>query len=113
MLFLRGQGPHITGNHDLRALEEGLLEQGFQPWLELFVEVVEEYGACRRDLRDVGCRRLVQLTVAAGPDDGLDVDAVATDGGEHIANDAERIGDRDPVRGSRRARQQQGGERNN
>ena len=47
------------------------------------------------------------------PDDGLDVDTIATDIGEHIANDAERRDHRDPVRGSRRARQQQGGERDN
>src|SRR5947209_8631063 len=113
MLLLCGQRPHTTGNHDLRTLEKGLLEQGLQPWLELFVEVVEEYGACRRDRRDIGCRRLVQLTVATGPDDGLDVDTVATDVGEHIANDAERRDDRDPVRPPRRARQQQGGEHDN
>src|ERR1700731_4505268 len=68
-----------TGNHHLRTLEEGLLEQGVQPWLELFVEIVDEYCACRSDCRDVGCGRLVQLTVPAGPDDGLDLDMIATD----------------------------------
>jgi hypothetical protein len=36
---------------------------------------------------------------------------IATDVGEHIANDTERRDHRDPVRGSRRTRQQQDGQR--
>ena len=111
MLLLCGQRPHTAGNHHLCTLEEGLLEQGLQPWLELFAEVVDEYGACRSDRRDVSCGRLVQLTISAGLDDGLDVDMIAADVGEHIANDAECRDHRDPVRGLRRACQQQGSQR--
>src|SRR5580693_3883323 len=113
MLLLCGQGPHSTGNNDLRTLEEGLLEEGLQPGLELLVEVVDEYGACRSDGCDVGCGRLVQLTIPARPDDSLIGDMIATDVGQHIANHTERRDHRDPVCGSRPTRQQQGSQHDN
>ncbi len=113
MLLLCGQRPHTAGNHHLHALEEGLLEEGIEPGLELFVEVVEEDGAGRGDCRNIGGGRLVQLAVPARPDDGLDVDMIAADVGEHVGDNTECRDHRDPLRRSRRPGQQQDGKGDN
>jgi len=88
-LLSRVRTPRVT--NDLCPLEAGLLEQGLQPRLEFFVEIVDEYGGVPKRLsRQSAAVGWYNSQSPPGPTDGLDVDTIATDIGEHIANDAER-----------------------
>ena len=106
MLLLCGPGPRAAADDDLRAVEASLFEQGLEPGLELLVEVVDEDGTCRSDRRNIGSGRLVQLTVAARPNQSFDLETIAADIREHVANDAECGDHGNAVRGVHRCHRQ-------
>ena len=111
MLLLRGQRPDRAAYHHFRAGEARLFQQGLEPGLEFFIEVVDEDRARGCNGSHVCRGGAVQLAIAASPDDRPDVEAIAADIGEHISKDAERRDHRDRLGDRRRADQQQRGNR--
>ena len=89
MLLLASDGFRAAAGHDLGAGKARLLEQRLKPRLELVVEIVHEDDARLGHGPAVGERRLVEFGIAVRADDGDEIDMIAGDVRNHVAEHAE------------------------
>ena len=109
VLLLAGDGFCAAACHHLGAGKARLLEQRLKPRLELVVDIVHENDARPSHDPAVGERRLIEFGIAVRADDGDEIDMVAGDVRDHVAEHAERRDHGWPVgaaqRGSRQHRE--------
>ena len=102
LLVPAGQGIDACGGDDDGAVVAGGFDQTVDPALE--TQAVEHDQVGIGEQACIGRRRIEDMDVLAGADQGLDTDALAAHDRDHVAQDAEAGHDIDRFIGAKRSR---------